>query len=89
MVPSDVIDELLSEIPEIVDAAKHVSQLWQKMPTETKVTASVMQDAEVMIENQSLLDGPTLPSCPENIRRDDLEIFFWALVHPSLLNIGM
>ncbi|XP_062156167.1 tRNAse Z TRZ4, mitochondrial [Alnus glutinosa] len=67
MSPSEVIDELLTEIPEIADAAQHVSQLWDRS-TETEG-----QDNRVMVE-EPWLNENTLPSCLENIKRDDLEI---------------
>ncbi|XP_061374803.1 tRNAse Z TRZ4, mitochondrial isoform X2 [Gastrolobium bilobum] len=58
---SEIIDELLSEIPEVVEAAQHVSQLWQQ------------SNHKMMIEEPWLCaDG--IPACLENIRRDDLEI---------------
>ncbi|XP_027342584.1 tRNAse Z TRZ4, mitochondrial isoform X2 [Abrus precatorius] len=61
MASSEIIDELLSEIPEVVEAAKHVSQLWKEC------------NHKMMIEEPWLCaDG--IPACLENIRRDDLEI---------------
>lgn len=71
MSPSEVIDELLIEIPEIADAAQHVSQLWHGS-RETEETFP-MQDNQVMVE-EPWLNENTLPSCLENIKRDDLEI---------------
>ncbi|KAF2608014.1 hypothetical protein F2Q68_00043618 [Brassica cretica] len=52
---SQVLDELLSEIPEIKDKTEEIKQLWNKPNGET--------------ESNTLL-----PSCLENIRRDDMEI---------------
>lgn len=72
MAPTEIIDELLSEIPEIVDAAKHVSQLWQGSK-EIKEDVGSLQDNIVMVE-EPFLNKNTFPSCLENIRRDDLEI---------------
>ena len=71
MSPSEVIDELLTEVPEIADAAQHVSQLWHEL-SETEGTYP-MQDNQVMVE-EPWLNENTLPSCLENIKRDDLEI---------------
>ncbi|KHG22626.1 Zinc phosphodiesterase ELAC 2 [Gossypium arboreum] len=67
---SAVIDELLLESPDIADAAQHVSQLWQK-PAERKECAisKVMTDKPILDEN-------SVPSCLENIRRDELEVTF-------------
>ncbi|KAJ4831725.1 hypothetical protein Tsubulata_038276 [Turnera subulata] len=62
---SEVISQLLTDIPEVVDAAEHVRQLWHG--------AGNLEDSKMMIEEPRLQDN-TLPSCLENIRRDDLEI---------------
>ncbi|KAJ0076391.1 hypothetical protein Patl1_34080 [Pistacia atlantica] len=70
--PSQIMDELLSEIPEIVDAAQHVSQFWEEH-TGTKEAISPVQENELMIE-EPWLDENRLPSCLENVRKDDLEI---------------
>ncbi|XWS20248.1 hypothetical protein CRYUN_Cryun31cG0084000 [Craigia yunnanensis] len=69
---SQVIDELHSEIPEIADAAQHVRQFWHGLQ-ETRELLTTSNDNRVMIE-ESWLTENTLPSCLENIRRDDLEI---------------
>jgi ribonuclease Z len=71
MSPPEVIDELLTEVPEIADAAQHVNQLWHGL-SETEGTFP-MQDNQVMVE-EPWLNENTLPSCLENIKRDDLEI---------------
>ncbi|PQP96617.1 zinc phosphodiesterase ELAC protein 2 [Prunus yedoensis var. nudiflora] len=69
---SEIIDELLSEIPEVVDAAQCVSQLWHQS-TETKEEIRLTHDDKVIVE-EPWFDENALPSCLENIRRDDLEI---------------
>jgi ribonuclease Z len=69
--PSEIIDELLTEIPEIVDASHCVSRFWHRC-RETEETTS-MQDDDVIVE-EPWLNENTLPSCLENTRRDDLEI---------------
>ncbi|WCJ40821.1 tRNAse Z TRZ4 mitochondrial [Euphorbia peplus] len=71
MAPKEVIEELLTEIPEIVDTAQQVRQLWHGSKTNNGNIASVNNDD--MIE-EPWLGGNTSPSCLENIRRDDLEI---------------
>ncbi|KAF8077273.1 hypothetical protein N665_1049s0007 [Sinapis alba] len=50
-----VLDELLSEIPEIKDKTEEIKQLWNGPNGETE-------------------SNTVLPSCLENIRRDDMEI---------------
>ncbi|OMO64527.1 zinc phosphodiesterase ELAC protein 2-like protein [Corchorus capsularis] len=74
LVASEVIDELLLESPDIVDAAQDVKQLWQKA-TEKKVCTISMQDSKIKVE-ELILDEDSLPRCLENIQRDDLEIIF-------------
>lgn len=68
----DVINDLLSESPEVVDAAQCVRQFWRQS-TETKEEINFMQEDTVMVEEPWFSEN-TLPSCLENIRRDDLEI---------------
>ncbi|XVE52052.1 hypothetical protein DITRI_Ditri02bG0089700 [Diplodiscus trichospermus] len=69
---SQVIDELHSEIPEIADAAQHVRQFWHGLKESREMLTPLNNDG-VMIEEPWLTEN-TLPSCLENIRRDDLEI---------------
>ncbi|XP_030969986.1 tRNAse Z TRZ4, mitochondrial-like isoform X2 [Quercus lobata] len=69
--PTEIIDELVTEIPEIVDAAQCVSQFWHGS-RETEETTS-LQDSKVFVE-EPWLNENSLPGCLENIRRDDLEI---------------
>lgn len=68
---TEIIDELVTEIPEIVDAAQCVSQFWHGS-RETEETTS-LQDNKVFVEEPWLKEN-SLPSCLENIKRDDLEI---------------
>ncbi|KAF7814244.1 tRNase Z TRZ3, mitochondrial-like [Senna tora] len=68
---SKIIKELLSEIPEVVEAAQHVNQLCLK--SSQKKDDTPISDHELLVEEPWLCaDG--VPSCLENIRRDDLEI---------------
>lgn len=69
---ADVIYDLLSENPEIVDAAQCVSQFWSQS-TETKEEIRFVQEDTVMVEEPWFSEN-TLPSCLDNIRRDDMEI---------------
>ncbi|KAF8388935.1 hypothetical protein HHK36_025618 [Tetracentron sinense] len=107
MAPTEILSELLSEIPEIADAAQQVSQFWNGS-RETKEVIPPMQDNIVMIEepwlngNASIANinsgkqgksesreeipclksisidevkhEAALPSCLENITREDMEI---------------
>lgn len=60
---SEIIEELLSEIPEIVDAAQQVNQFCHTTP---------MLNNNVIEE--PCLSENTLPSCLEDISREDMEI---------------
>lgn len=72
MAPSEIINELLTEIPEIVDAAKHVRKFWSG-PGGLEADINAIQGNKVFTE-EPWLEENTLPSCLENIRRDDLEV---------------
>ncbi|XP_010465640.1 PREDICTED: zinc phosphodiesterase ELAC protein 2-like isoform X3 [Camelina sativa] len=56
-----VMDELLSEIPEISSKTEEIKRLWNGL------------HSKMMIE-EPWLGESTVPSCLENIRRDDMEI---------------
>eukprot|EP00261_Vitis_vinifera_P036679 XP_019077922.1 PREDICTED: zinc phosphodiesterase ELAC protein 2 isoform X2 [Vitis vinifera] len=70
--PSEIIDDLVSEIPEVVDAAQEVGQFWNGFG-EAKGEITPMHDDKVMIE-EPWLNWNTLPGCLENITREDMEI---------------
>lgn len=73
MTSSVFIEELLSEIPEIADAAKNIRNFWHK-PEDDEVELSDRQDSnDVVIEEPSKF---SVPKCLENVQRDDLEIVF-------------
>ncbi|PON46914.1 Metallo-beta-lactamase [Parasponia andersonii] len=74
MAPAESFDELHSEIPDVVVAVQLVSQLWCASVGSTGEISST-QDVKFMVE-EPLLNEKILPSCLENIRRDDLEIVF-------------
>ncbi|KAI7985174.1 hypothetical protein LOK49_LG14G01941 [Camellia lanceoleosa] len=69
---SEVIDELLLDIPEIVDAAQQVTQFWHE-DKQSREDMTVMLNSNVMIDDPWLNDN-TLPSCLEDISREDMEI---------------
>ncbi|NP_001312412.1 zinc phosphodiesterase ELAC protein 2-like isoform X2 [Nicotiana tabacum] len=74
MTSSVFVKELLSEIPEIADAAKNISTFWHK-PKEDEADLFTRQDSEVMTGDPSLA-GHAAPRCLDNVQRDDLEIVF-------------
>ncbi|XP_060176784.1 tRNAse Z TRZ4, mitochondrial-like isoform X2 [Lycium barbarum] len=63
MTSSVFIEELLSEIPEIADVAKNISQCWHKPKEDEVELSNIQHNGEV-------------PRCLENVQRDDLEIVF-------------
>lgn len=63
---SKTIDELLNEIPEITEAAENVRNLWD-LDRQVEEEKNTLQEEPWLNENK-------LPSCLENVRRDDLEI---------------
>ncbi|KAI4329227.1 hypothetical protein L6164_021514 [Bauhinia variegata] len=71
--PSEIINELLSEIPEVVEAAQHVSKLCPRS-TEKKEDMTVVQDLHKVMVEEPWLPANDVPSCLENIKRDDMEI---------------
>uniref|UniRef100_A0A803NZ43 ribonuclease Z n=1 Tax=Cannabis sativa TaxID=3483 RepID=A0A803NZ43_CANSA len=74
LVPTEIIDELHSEIPDIAVAAQNVRQLWHTS-TGSAGEISSAQNVKFSVEGP-WLDDNTLPSCLENIGREDLEIIF-------------
>ncbi|XAR50668.1 Ribonuclease Z [Bertholletia excelsa] len=69
---SEIIDELLSENPEIVDAAQQVAWFWHEDKQLKEDTISMVKN-NTMIEDP-WLNGNTLPGCLEDISREDMEI---------------
>ncbi|KAL4039277.1 hypothetical protein IC575_002928 [Cucumis melo] len=67
----EIISALHSEIPEIVDAVEHVGQLWRGSAETDERTP--VEENNAMVE-EPWLNENKVPSCLENIRRDDLEI---------------
>ncbi|XP_073064430.1 tRNase Z TRZ3, mitochondrial-like [Primulina eburnea] len=70
--PSEIIDELKSEIPEIVDASKQVAQFWW----ENRITSleKTSLEADIVMTEEPWLHGGAIPSCLENITREEMEI---------------
>ncbi|XP_058074262.1 tRNase Z TRZ3, mitochondrial-like isoform X2 [Magnolia sinica] len=105
--PTEIVNELLLEIPEIEDASKHVSQFWHGSEN-VKQTVPPTHDHLIMIEEpwmhvdtcisdkgsatqatnasqeeishlngsttSNVKNGSDIPSCLENISREDMEI---------------
>lgn len=70
--PTEIIDDLLFEIPEISDAAQHVAHLWEGEEDAGEGVTSVEGDNNVVEE--PWLNQNNLPSCLENITRESVEI---------------
>ncbi|KAL9859818.1 TRNase Z TRZ3 [Arabidopsis thaliana] len=60
---SEVVDELLSEIPEIKDKSEEIKQFWNKQHNKTIIEKLWLSECNTV-----------LPNCLEKIRRDDMEI---------------
>nr|DAD26844.1 TPA_asm: hypothetical protein HUJ06_028312 [Nelumbo nucifera] len=59
LTPSEIIDELISEIPEITDAAEQISQIWRKSQESKRL--SPVQDDVVMIEEPWINENASKP----------------------------
>ncbi|KAK6125070.1 hypothetical protein DH2020_041186 [Rehmannia glutinosa] len=70
--PSEIIEELLSEIPEVKDASEQVTQIWLDNKGSTKEKTSI--EATNVMTEEPWLDESALPSCLENITREEVEI---------------
>lgn len=66
--PLEIIDDLLSEIPEISDAAQQVAHLWQ----EDEDVGETASDKNMVEE--PWLDQNSVPRCLEGITRENVEI---------------
>lgn len=69
---TQIIDELISEIPEITDASQQVCQLWHE---DTSLSEKITLDqADKTVTEEPWLQKGALPSCLEDVTRDDVEI---------------
>ncbi|XP_055808983.1 tRNAse Z TRZ4, mitochondrial-like isoform X2 [Solanum dulcamara] len=73
MTSSLFIEELLSEIPEIADAATNISKFWRKHKEDEVKLSETEDSSDVVTEEPSKF---SVPRCLENVQRDDLEIVF-------------
>ncbi|KAK1434126.1 hypothetical protein QVD17_11044 [Tagetes erecta] len=71
--PAEIINDLISEIPEISDAAKQVSQLWEGEEEDAGEGITSME-SDKNITEEPWLNQNTLPRCLEDITREDVEI---------------
>ena len=72
LAPSQVINDLLVEVPEIIEAAQHVDRFWCK-PKVTEVAMSENRNSKGIIGEQSLVFDYH-PSSLDDIKRDEVEI---------------
>lgn len=72
---SQLISELLLEIPEIQNASEHVTSLWYGSTVVKTITSPLDNDGygntPTLNDTECQID---LPSCLENISREDMEI---------------
>lgn len=72
---SELISELLSEIPEIQNASKHVTRLWHSSSVDKTITLPFDNNGNGNTSTLNDTECQThLPSCLENISREDMEI---------------
>ncbi|KAL3511761.1 hypothetical protein ACH5RR_024478 [Cinchona calisaya] len=69
---SEIIDELVSRIPEIAEAAEHISQLWLHNGKPRK--ENITEQADKVLIEEPWLHKNELPDCLEDVTREDLEI---------------
>ncbi|KAI3455462.1 hypothetical protein Pfo_012125 [Paulownia fortunei] len=70
--PLEIIEELLSEIPEVRDASQQVTQFW--LENRDTTTERTSMDANKVMTEEPWLDESAFPSCLENITREEMEI---------------
>ncbi|KAH0690945.1 hypothetical protein KY289_018303 [Solanum tuberosum] len=68
-----IIEDLITEIPEIVDASEHITQLLHHGNNIANGGSMTLQANNVVIE-EPWLHETALPSCLEGITREDMEI---------------
>lgn len=71
--PKDIMDELFTEIPEVMDASRDISRFWSRLKDTTEHIPTTVQNNQAIVE-EPWLDENSIPNCLENIRRDDMEI---------------
>nr|XP_043614510.1 tRNase Z TRZ3, mitochondrial [Erigeron canadensis] len=69
---NEIIEDLLTEIPEISDAAQQVAHLWKGEEDAGEGVTSVEGDGK--ITEEPWLNQNILPSCLEDVTREDVEI---------------
>ncbi|KAK3027067.1 hypothetical protein RJ639_040899 [Escallonia herrerae] len=70
--PSEIINELLSEIPEIVDAAQQVAEFWPGGKVTGEGLPSIQDNNNMIVE--PWLSDNALPRCLKDVSREDMEI---------------
>ncbi|GAB4850232.1 tRNAse Z trz4, mitochondrial [Ancistrocladus abbreviatus] len=71
---SEIIGELLTEIPEIVDAQQQVRQCWGDSANIQKDNVSKHYNKNNLMIGKPWCSDDELPICLENIKREDMEI---------------
>lgn len=72
--PSEIIDDLLLEIPEISDAAKQVARLWEGVEEDDSGEGVTSMECEKDVIEEPWLSKNTVPGCLEDITRENVEI---------------
>ncbi|KAJ0755502.1 putative ribonuclease Z [Helianthus annuus] len=71
--PTEIINELISEIPEISDAAKQVLQLWDG-EEEDAGEGITSTESDKNVTEEPWLNQNILPRCLEDVTRENVEI---------------
>jgi len=71
--PNEIINDLISEIPEISDAAKQVSHLWEGKEEDAGDGVTYME-GDKNITEEHWANENIVSRCLENITREDVEI---------------
>ena len=69
---SGIINELVTEIPEIADASKSIRKLWNGSSAIDSIIEEPWMNNETSTSDH--FHGSDTPSCLENITREDMEI---------------
>ncbi|KAL8217395.1 hypothetical protein R6Q57_020768 [Mikania cordata] len=71
--PNEIINDLILEIPEISDAAKQVSQLWESEEEDAGDGVTFME-VDKNINEEPWVNQNYVPRCLENITKENVEI---------------
>ncbi|KAH7657828.1 Ribonuclease Z protein [Dioscorea alata] len=75
--PMEIVNELISEIPEIVDASTEISEFWERnhliCPDDS---IDFLEEPLINKKQSNIKNHSDIPTCLRNISREDMEIIF-------------